>query len=200
MKAGHTDFFIAGIGASAGGQQALGEFFLSLPPATGIAFCVITHLQRDHTSILDRILSRHTNMKVKRMKGLDLVRPDTIYVLPEGAKAYIKEGCIFLKDRRPDEIVNHTIDDFFLSLAEDQGEKAIGLIFSGMGDDGARGVKAISENGGIVLVQDPASTAFKSMPENAIRRDSPDEILPPALLARTILDHVRKKSIELQGR
>jgi two-component system CheB/CheR fusion protein len=187
------DFFIAGIGASAGGHDALKQFFDNLPPNPGVAFCVITHLIRDHKSILDKIISRHTDLKVVRMKGADVVKPNHIYVMPENAKAYIKNGSVYLRERTATEVINKTVDEFLYSLAEDQKERAIAIIFSGMGDDGSRGVDVIHEFGGIVLVQDPQSTAFKSMPEHAIKRDDPDQILPPALLARTLMDQIRVK-------
>ncbi len=193
------NFFVAGIGASAGGQEALKEFFSNLPLRPNIAFCVITHLLREHESVLDRILSKFTNLKVKRMKGMDIVEPSVVYVMPAGVKAYIKEGCIILKERPGEERINKTVDEFFYSLAEDQRERAIGIVFSGMGDDGARGVQLIHEFGGTVLVQEPHSTAFKSMPENAIKRDHPDQILPPAMLARNLMTYVSQKNVELRN-
>jgi two-component system CheB/CheR fusion protein len=192
-------FYIAGIGASAGGHKALEEFFTNISPRTGIAFCIITHLHRDHPSTLDRIVSRFTPMAVERMKGADVIRPNIVYVMPEGAKAYVRDGCIFLKERPDEEVVNHTVDEFFFSLAEDQKEHSIGIVFSGMGSDGAEGVRRIHQAGGIVLVQEPSSTAFRSMPENAIRRDHPDQILPPALLARSIMGEIARKDAELRS-
>jgi two-component system, chemotaxis family, protein-glutamate methylesterase/glutaminase len=191
--------YVAGIGASAGGHQALKDFFSNIPEGSGIAFCVVTHLLRGHQSILDIIISRFTNMRVRRMKGNDIVQPDTVYVMPENMKAYIRNGCLHLKRRADDELVNRTVDEFLISLAEDQKENAIGIIFSGMGDDGALGVQHIHELGGIVLVQDPQSTAFKSMPENAIKQDHPDQILSPALLAKTIVEEIARKNVEIPG-
>lgn len=191
-------FYVAGIGASAGGLQAIREFFLNIPPEPGIAFCIVTHLLREHRSILDRIISGCTSMKVQRMKGADVIEPNNIYVMPEGAKAYIKNGCLYLKDRREEEIINRTVDEFFFSLAEDCRDHSIGIVFSGMGSDGAEGVKRIHESGGIVMVQDPSTTAYKSMPENAIRRDHPDQILPPAMLAQTILSEIARKEVEMK--
>lgn len=166
---------------------------------SGIAFCVVTHLHRDHPSTLDLIISRFTSMKVKRMKGADVVQPNVVYVMPEGVIAQLRDGCIFLKKRRDDELINRTVDEFFFSLAEDRKEHSIGIVFSGMGSDGAEGVKRIHEAGGIVLVQEPSSTAFRSMPENAIRSDHPDQILPPALLARTIMAEIARKETEIKS-
>lgn len=189
-------FYIAGIGASANGLEAIKEFFLNIPPEPGVAFCVITHLLRGHRSILDRIISNCTSMKVRRMKNIDIIEPNTVYVMPEGAKAYVKDRCIYLKARGEDEIVNRTVDEFLFSLAENCKEHAIGIIFSGMGSDGAEGVKRIHDRSGIVLVQDPQTTAYRSMPENAIRRDDPDQILPPAMLAQSLLAVIASKELE----
>ena len=133
------------------------------------------------------------------MKGSDLIKPNRIYVMPEGVKAYVRDRYIYLKPRQQHEVINKTVDEFFISLAEDQRDRAIGIIFSGMGEDGTRGVQAIHEKGGIVLIQDPDSTPFKSMPENAILRDHPDQVLSPALLAKTILQEISRKKFELNN-
>ena len=188
-----NDFYVVGIGASAGGHDALKDFFSHMPPDTGMAFVVVTHLLRTHKSILPRILSRFTAMPVLRMKGVDMLKPNTVFVLPENASADVKNGMLLLKPRKDDEIINKTIDEFFHALAEDQQEKAIAIVFSGMGTDGADGVQTIHAHGGIVLVQEPGSTAFKSMPDAAIRSDHPDEILPPAQLAENLLKIISEK-------
>lgn len=177
-------FFIAGLGASAGGQDALKEFLKHLPDNTAAAFVVITHLLRGHRSMLDKILQRHTSMPVQRINGPEMVRVGRVYVLPEDAIAFVRRGVLVLRPRRSEEVINYAIDALLFSLAEDQGKNAAAIIFSGMGDDGAEGAKAIHENGGRVLVQDPRSTAFTSMPNETIRRDDPEKILSPQDLAR----------------
>jgi chemotaxis response regulator CheB len=191
-------FYIAGLGASAGGQAALEEFFEQMPPDTGVAFVVVTHLLRGHRSILDKILQRSSALPVQRMKGYDIVQPDRVYVLPEDAKVYIKNGCLILKPRGEEENGNKTIDLFFHSLAEDQREKAIGIVFSGMGTDGSKGVQTIHEFGGKVFVQEPHSTLFSSMPDAAIRRDSPDKILKPACLADYLVEAVKADKVSIR--
>jgi two-component system, chemotaxis family, protein-glutamate methylesterase/glutaminase len=185
-----NDFFVAGIGASAGGVQALSEFFQNIPEKCGIAFCVITHLHRDHESVLDRIISKQTWMTVRRMKGVDIIQPDVIYVLPENVTASVRNGAIHLKPRPDDEIMNKAIDVFFHSLGEEFKDHAIGIVMSGMGSDGSSGIESIHQFGGTVMVQEPRSTAFSSMPDNVIRRDHPDRILPPAMLARNLISLV----------
>jgi chemotaxis response regulator CheB len=189
------NFYIAGLGASAGGQEALREFFQNFQYSKEISFVVVTHLLRDHESILDKILSRYSKMEVRRIQNSEVVEPGVIYVMPENAKVYLKNGTLILKPRESDEIINRTIDTFFNSLAEDQREKSIGIVFSGMGSDGAEGVKTIHEHGGIVLVQEPRSTEFKSMPDSAINRDHPNEVLPPAQLARNLLNFLENKLV-----
>lgn len=182
----YKSFYIAGIGASAGGHDALEEFFRNIVHTAPVAYVVITHLLRDHTSVLDKIISRFSDLPVHRMKGFDLVLPGNIYVMPENVKVFIRQGALILKPRGEDEVINKNIDLFFHSLAEDQKEKAIGIVFSGLGTDGAEGVKTIHEFGGKVLVQEPHSSVFRSMPDAAIKRDSPDQILRPSELARYV--------------
>jgi chemotaxis response regulator CheB len=189
----NTNFYIAGLGASAGGQEALREFFENFQDSKDISFVVVTHLLRDHKSILDKILSGYTKMEVRRIRNAEVVEPGIIYVMPENAKVFICNGTLVLKPRESDEIINGTIDIFFNSLAEDQKEKSIGIVFSGMGSDGAEGVKKIHEYGGTVLVQEPRSTHFKSMPDSAIKRDHPNEILPPAQLARNLFEFLESQ-------
>jgi two-component system, chemotaxis family, protein-glutamate methylesterase/glutaminase len=195
---GKQSFYVAGLGASAGGHQALKEFFQHIPNDPGIAFCVVTHLLRAHNSILDKILSRYTSLKVCRMQHLQPVKPNHVYVMPEGVKAYIHEGFLVLRPRHIDEKVNKTVDEFFYSLAEDQGNKAIGIVFSGMGDDGADGAQVIHDHGGTVLVQEPDSTPFKSMPESVIKRDHPEKILSPSMLAKNLVAHIAQKAIAVK--
>jgi two-component system, chemotaxis family, protein-glutamate methylesterase/glutaminase len=186
-------FYIVGLGASAGGHQSLSEFFQHLPEEPGAAFVVVTHLLRDHFSILDRIISKHTRMTVVRMNGADIIRPNHVYVMPENVKVHVKNGTLFLTPREADEVLNKAIDLFFQSLGKDQRDKAIGIVFSGMGSDGFEGVQTIHQHGGMVLVQDPRSTDFKGMPETIINRDNPDVVLPPADLASELISLIHEK-------
>ena len=180
---GMNDFYVVGLGASAGGHEALKEFFLNLPEQPGAAFVVVTHLLRTHSSILDRMILKYTKMTVVRLTGVDIIRPNHVYVMPENVKLEMKNGRLILQPRPVDEVLNRTIDHFFESLGKDQREKSMAIVFSGMGTDGFEGVQAIHKYGGTVLVQDPRSTHFRGMPETVIHQDSPDVILPPAKLA-----------------
>lgn len=190
-------FHLVSLGASAGGHHALREFFENLPHPPGMSFVVVTHLRRDHFSILDRIISRFTKMSVVRITGGEIIKVNHVYVMPENVNVQVRRGILFLRPRDEDRKVHKPIDVFFHSLAEDRREKAVGIIFSGMGNDGFEGVQAIHHYGGMVLVQDPRSTEFKSMPESIIKNDSPDVILPPAQLAdRLMLLISEKGSVE----
>lgn len=116
--------------------------------------------------------------------------------MPEGVKVFVESNMLIPEARPVDKNVNRTVNEFFVSLAEEFGDKAIGIVLSGMGDDGSRGVELIHEHGGTVLVQDPSSTIFKSMPENAIERDHPLRVLSPAALAKSLKDVIKQQSIE----
>ena len=190
--------YIVAIGASAGGQDPLKEFFRSIPADSGMAFCVVTHLLRTHESVLDHIISKCTSMQVKRMETGDFIQPDHVYVMPEGVRAFIRHGTIFLRKRDEDSSINRTVDEFFCSLAEDKKSLAIGVILAGMGDDGTLGAQVIHEHGGHVFVQDPNSTEFKSMPENTIRWDHPSEVLPPALIAAALRNFAARKTRSME--
>ena len=187
------EFFVVGLGASAGGQQSLREFFQHLPEQPGAAFVVVTHLLRDHFSILDQLISKSTRMNVIRLTGIDEIQPNHVYVMPENVKVQVQQGYLVLQPRLKDEILNKTIDHFFHSLGRDQREKAVAIVFSGMGSDGLEGVQTIHKNGGMVLVQDPRSTDFKGMPESITSRDSPDVVLPPAQLAAGLMSRIHEK-------
>ncbi len=173
---------IVGVGASAGGHDALKEFFSAIPSDIQAAFVVVTHLFRDHRSALSDIISRFTKLKVSRIANAVKPQPGHVYVMPEDVTVTIKNSRLMLTPRLSDNRVNNSIDIFFESLAIDQGKKAIGVILSGMGSDGADGALKIFQEGGDVLVQDPESTKFSSMPMATIFKDHPDFILPPKQL------------------
>jgi two-component system chemotaxis response regulator CheB len=187
------DIYIIGLGASAGGQSALEEFFEHIPADFPAAFVVLTHIPRAYHSELPSILARHTALSVTRMMAQEFPERGHIYVLPENAKATVNHGKLFVAPRQEDEIINTVVDDFFCSLAMDQRDRAIGVIFSGMGSDGAKGALTIHNHGGIVLVQDPSSTDFKYMPTAAIELDHPAAILAPASLVEKIVEIVNSR-------
>lgn len=176
--ADNSDFPIIGIGASAGGLEALELFFKNMPNNTGLAFVVIQHLDPTHVGIMPQLLQRMTPMKVLQATESLKVKQNTVYVIPPNKSLSILHGKLHLFDPIESRGLRLPVDFFFRSLALDRMEKSIGIILSGMGSDGSLGLKAIKEKNGIVLVQDPASAKFNSMPSNAIDAVIADVVAP----------------------
>jgi two-component system CheB/CheR fusion protein len=172
------DFPIVGIGASAGGLEALEQFFAGVEKDTGFAFVVIQHLDPNHIGIMPELIQRTTNMKVSQATDHMQVKPNNVYIIPPNKSMSILKGYLHLFE--PTEIrgLRLPIDIFFRSLADDMKEKSIGIILSGMGSDGSLGLKAIKEKNGLVLVQDPLTAKFNSMPNCAIEAVNADIIAP----------------------
>jgi chemotaxis response regulator CheB len=189
----NNDFFIVGIGASAGGESPLYDFFENLPEQTNAAYVVIRHLKRDFQSQMKFLLSRHTKLPVFTIRHEEVIKPDAIYLMPENKTVSLEHGQFYLKDREPEEVANFSIDIFFTSLAEQMKDRAVGVILSGAGTDGTSGSQAIEESGGIVIVQDPEAAKFDSMPNNAIQFDSPTYVLPAREMAKKLLSYFRSK-------
>lgn len=187
---------VIGIGSSAGGLQALTEFFRYVDTTTGVAFVIIQHLYIHSKSKLDYFMSRSTRMKVCRVTKPTKLDANHVYVLPEGKMMTIKNGTLQLRDRNKDEIVNRAVDIFFKSLAADCKERAIGIILSGTGSDGLEGAKAIEDAGGIILVQDPSTTQFNGMPSQIVNKNHPTLILPPTELAESLNYHLAQLAEE----
>jgi two-component system CheB/CheR fusion protein len=184
----NNDFPIIGIGASAGGLEALDLFFKNMPNNCGMAFVVIQHLDPTHIGIMPELLQRMTQMKVLQATDALKVKPNHIYVIPPNKSLSILRGRLHLFVPAESRGLRLPVDIFFKSLALDRMGKSIGIILSGMGSDGSLGLKAIKEKNGAVLVQEPASAKFDSMPRNAIEAVvvdivAPAEELPAKLIA-----------------
>jgi two-component system, chemotaxis family, protein-glutamate methylesterase/glutaminase len=190
----HQDYYIVGVGASAGGQDALKDFFSGIPVNVQAAFVIVTHLLRDHKSALPHIISKFTKLPVAAIEHDTKPRPGHVYVMTEDVIATMKRGKLILNPRPGDNRINNSIDIFFESLAVDQRTKAIGVILSGMGKDGADGALKIFQEGGDVFVQDPGSTKFSSMPAATIFKDHPDFILPPRELGVKLGQMIQSKT------
>jgi chemotaxis response regulator CheB len=188
------NFYIVGVGASAGGQAALKEFFSAIPADTPAAFVVVTHLSRDFKSSLHDIIAGFTKLKVSKIGKYTKPEPGRVYVMPEDVVAKMENGFLTLVPRPQDNVINKSINIFFESLAKEQQSKAIGVVLSGMGNDGAEGALKIFLEGGDILVQDPASTPFNSMPVATILKDHPDFILPPKELGLKVAEMIKMKS------
>ena len=186
-----SSFPIVGIGASAGGLEAL-EFFLSnVPENSGIAFVIIQHLDPNHKGVMVELLQRSTPMKVAQVKDRTRVKPDCVYVIPPNKDMSILHGVLHLLDPVAPRGLRLPIDFFFRSLAEDQQERAIGVILSGMGSDGTLGLRAIKEKAGVVFVQEPASARFEGMPSSAIQAGLADVIVSVDVMPGRILSYLQ---------
>jgi len=188
FKADRTHFPIVGIGASAGGLEALEPFFKNMPVNNGMAFVLIQHLDPSHKSIMPELIQRFTGMKVFQVTDNLKVKPNCVYVIPPNKSMSILKDVLYLFDPVEPHGLRLPIDTFFRSLADDRQEKSIGIILSGMGTDGSLGLKAIKEKDGIVLVQSPVSAKFDGMPRSAIEAVIADivadaEELPEKLVA-----------------
>jgi len=172
-------FPIVGIGGSAGGIEAYMELFQHLPPDTGMAFVVVSHLAPGHKSHLVEILASRVSMPVTEIQDQMRPEPNHVYILPPGSVLTMSRGLLQLAPR-PEHRPSLVIDEFFRSLAADQKNHAVGVVVSGMDSDGALGLKAIKGEGGIAIVQAPESARFPSMPRSSISADHIDLVVPPA--------------------
>ncbi|HRF74473.1 MAG TPA: chemotaxis protein CheB, partial [Accumulibacter sp.] len=178
---------IVGIGASAGGLEAYEAFFRQLPPDSGFAFVLVPHLDPDHASLLTEILQRSTAMPVVEAADRLTVAADTVYVIPPNREMAIRNGQLCVSAPALPRGLRMPIDAFLRSLADDQGDRAIGIILSGTGTDGTLGLRAIHGVGGVTLVQEPASAKFPGMPESAIGAGYATCVLPVADMATVLL-------------
>ncbi len=182
---------VVGIGASAGGLEALEALFENLAPNTGAAYVVITHLSPDFKSIMDELLARRTQMPVHVVNDGERLTANCVYVIPPGKDMIVQTGRLFLSDRTQHAHPSLPIDLFFGSLAREYGSRAVAVILSGTGADGARGAKALHQAGGLVIAQSVDTARFDGMPRAAAETGAVDLVLPPegigAALAERLL-------------
>jgi len=159
---------IVGMGASAGGLEALETFFAHAPPDTGMAFVIVQHLSPTYKSAMDDLLRKRTSMKVMVTEDGMKVEPGNVYLNPPDREVAIFNGVLHLVDPVSTRGLRLPIDYFFRSLAEDQGERAICIILSGTGTDGTAGLRAVKGVGGLIMVQDQKQAKYDGMPGSAI--------------------------------
>lgn len=188
------NLFVAGIGASAGGLEALKVFFDNAPSDSGIAFIIVQHLDPMHKSLLSELLSEHTKMKVSEVTDGIKVKPNCVYIIPPNKDLRILNGILLLIKPTEARAKRRSIDSFFHSLAEDQKENAIGIILSGTGTEGTLGLKEIKAEGGISIVQDPKTAKFDGMPQSAIDAKTADYILPPEKMPVQLLNYLKNRN------
>ena len=184
-------FPVVGIGASAGGLEAVSELLTDLPSPTGAAFLLVQHLDPEHSSLLPEILAKKTRLTVSPARDGTSLESDHLYVIPPNAVLTLADGVLRLGSRQTDEERHAPIDILLNSLAEECGHNAIGVILSGTGSDGTRGVQNIKESGGIIFAQDAASARFASMPKSAVETGCVDFVLTPKEIARELMRIVR---------
>ena len=185
------NFYVVGIGTSAGGLKALQSFFKNCPDNSGMAFVVVQHLSPDYKSLMPELLAKHTNMPVAEAEDQIKVVPNNVYLIPGKKNITIEGGRLILENRPPTKQLNFSIDIFLESLALEMGHLAIGVILSGSGSDGTKGAKAIKEAGGAVFTQTPESSGFDGMPRSVISHNLADYILHAQDIIGEIIQYVK---------
>jgi two-component system, chemotaxis family, CheB/CheR fusion protein len=181
------DFPVVGIGASAGGLETFTQLLRHLPVDTGMAFILVQHLDPSHPSMLTEILARETKIPIGEVGDLVKIQPNRIYVMPANRDMVLQEGVLRVQARQESFGMPKSIDSFFLSLAKDAKNRAIGIILSGTGSDGAHGITEIKAEGGITIAQEVSSAKFSDMPRNAIATECVDFVLPPEGIAKELV-------------
>lgn len=194
-RAGISEFHVVGVGASAGGLEALESFFSPMPADTGMAFVVVQHLSPDFRSVMDELLARWTQIPIHRVVDGMQVEPNAIYLIPPKKDMIISGGKLLLTDKEPGHGLTLPIDIFLRSLAHDAGSRAIGVILSGTGSDGSRGICEIHDAGGLVLVQDPDSAKFDGMPKSAVETGVVDAVCRPIEMASNLLAYIEHPAV-----
>lgn len=197
-------FYIVGIGASAGGLEALEDFFSNTPEDSGMAYVVIQHLSPDFDSVMDQLLARKTSLQVSLIENGMQLEPNRVYMLPPKKEVIVSGGCLLLADRAENEALSFPIDHFFRSLAQDAERYAIAAVLSGTGTDGSRGILDVHALGGLVVAQSEQSAKFDGMPRSACATGVVDMALSatelPAALVRYSLSHeVPQKQVLTEG-
>jgi two-component system CheB/CheR fusion protein len=187
---------VVGVGASAGGLEALQALFANVPADPGIAFVVIQHRALDHTSVMRSLIERYTKLGVKDIEDNMPVQPNTIYLAPANKDVSLLHGVLFLTDIPARAGIHLPIDSFLRSLAEDEAERAVCIILSGTGSDGTLGLKEIKAAGGMAMAQKEDQAKYDSMPRSAIDTGMVDFVLPVEQMGEQLLRYVRHPYLE----
>jgi two-component system CheB/CheR fusion protein len=201
MALDHPQPHVAGIGASAGGLEALERFFDHVPMDSGVAFVVVQHLSPDFKSLMDEILSRRTKLPIALVEDGMLVQPNHVYLIPAKKEMIISGGRLLLSEKERNQDLSLPIDVFFRSLAQDCGRRGIAIVLSGGGSDGSRGIRAVHEAGGLVLVQDTETAQFDGMPRTARDAGVADHVLAPEDMPKLVTEYAKSttRRSELAG-
>lgn len=193
---------VVGVAASAGGLEALGSLITHLPAKSSLSYVVVQHMAPQHRSMLSQLLGRQTKLRVVEISDGMKVESDVIYVTPPNRDLEIHRGKLLLREPHSSLGPKPSVDQFFTSLAEDQGENAIGVILSGTGSDGAHGIRAIKAAGGITIAQDEGTAKYTGMPRSAIDTGCVDFILAPERIGGELdglSDSVRRPALALDS-
>ena len=191
LPAAPPGFLIVGIGASAGGLEAMEEFFRHTSPSSGMAFVVVSHQHAGHVSLLPSLLSKCTTMPVVEATDGMEVEAHRVYMAPGGTNLAILHGILHFMESPSQDRVPLPIDYFFRSLAEDQKQRAVGIILSGTGTDGTLGLRAIKDESGLTIAQEPSSAKYQGMPRSAIAAGVVDVVKPPDQMSEPLLAYTR---------
>ncbi|HEY8279230.1 MAG TPA: chemotaxis protein CheB, partial [Bdellovibrionota bacterium] len=183
---------IVGIGASAGGLEAVSQLLTHLPPNTGMGFVLVQHLEPTHASMAADIFAKKTAMPVAEVRDRMRIEPNRIYVIPPNRALTIQKGILRLRARGTGDGTHFPIDAFFRSLAAEEQTRAVGIVLSGTGSDGTKGLEAIQLEGGATIAQLPASAKYTGMPQAAIAAGVADTVLSPEKIARELVKISRR--------
>ncbi len=192
-------FPVVGIGASAGGVEALQSFFTACPPETGMAYIVIQHLSPEHESLMAEILARCTAMPVLPIEDDQPVEPNCVYVIRPARTVTLADGKLHLGEPTEKRGHRRPVDDFFRSLAREQKERAIGIVLSGTGTNGSAGAQALKAAGGLCIVQDPETADFPGMPQSVIHAGYADQVLRTEEMPALLLRYTRQPYLDLHA-
>jgi len=190
---------VVGIGASAGGLDPLVRFFDNLPRETGMAFVIVQHLSPDFKSLMDELLGRHTALPIHLVENGMPVEADHVYLIPPKKEMIISGGRLLLSERDRQQELTLPIDVFFRSLAQDCGANAVAIVLSGGGTDGSRGIRAVHDAGGLVVLQDLESAQFDGMPRSARDVGVADHAVAPQDMPRLLVEHAARRDAAAHG-
>ncbi|QDU11501.1 chemotaxis protein CheB [Gimesia aquarii] len=193
------EFHIVGVGASAGGLEALELMFKMMPDDAGMAFVIVQHLSPDFKSLMDELMARHTKMRINRVVDGMVVEPNSLYLIPPKQDMVISDGKLLLTEKDTSQSLSLPIDHFLRTLAQDVGRRSIAVILSGTGSDGSRGIRDIHEAGGLVVAQSPQTSKFDGMPKSAIDTGIVDVIVPPEKISDVLeryINHLHQTELD----
>ncbi|MGD8593489.1 MAG: chemotaxis protein CheB, partial [Gammaproteobacteria bacterium] len=188
---GNTKVPVVGIGGSAGSLVAFNAFFRAMPDNSGMAFVVVAHLDPDHVSLLPELLQKCTKMPVCQVEEAMAVKPNHVYVIPPNKDLRLLSNTLQVLDLKKTQRIVLPIDNFFRSLALDQGSAAVGIVLSGMGSDGTQGLKEIKAKMGMAIVQDENTAEYGGMPRSAIATGLADFILAPEKIPVQLITYTK---------